>query len=134
MTNHADATTSEKKIRSKRRNRCIRPVAMVATCMLVLNAGIALLLMQWMAPTTVTFDMKGTVDAFMDQTAKKSLSEEQSALLAGRFTESLESSLREYQRKHRAVILVVPSVVAGAEDITDTIQRDVAVRMAGGRQ
>ncbi|AUQ43901.1 type-F conjugative transfer system protein TrbI [Yersinia ruckeri] len=134
MTNQADATTSEKKIRSKRRNRCIRPVAMVAVCMLALNAGIALLLMQWIAPTTVTFDMKGTVDAFMDQTAKKSLSEKQSALLAGRFTESLESSLGEYQRKHRAVILVVPSVVAGAEDITDTIQRDIAVRMAGGHQ
>lgn len=107
---------------------------MVAVCMLALNAGIALLLMQWIAPTTVTFDMKGTVDAFMDQTAKKSLSEKQSALLAGRFTESLESSLGEYQRKHRAVILVVPSVVAGAEDITDTIQRDIAVRMAGGHQ
>lgn len=134
MTNQADATTSEKIIRSKHRNRCIRPIAMVAACMLVLNAGIALLLMQWIAPTTVTFDMKGTVDAFMDQTAKKSLSEEQSTLLAGRFTESLESSLGEYQRKHRAVILVVPSVVAGAEDITDAIQRDVAVRMAGGRQ
>jgi conjugal transfer pilin signal peptidase TrbI len=132
MTTQVDNTAPIKKNRSKRRNRCIRPVAIVAACMIVLNAGIALLLIQWMAPVTVTFDMRGTVDAFMDQTAKKSLSDEQSNRLADRFTEALENSLGEYQRKHRAVILVVPSVVAGAEDVTDKIQRNVAVRMAGG--
>jgi conjugal transfer pilin signal peptidase TrbI len=131
MTTPTNITPSEKKTRSKRRNRCIRPVAIVAACMIVLNAGIALLLIQWMAPVTVTFDMRGTVDAFMDQTAKKSLSDEQSSQLADRFTDALENSVGEYQRKHRAVILVVPSVVAGAEDITDKIQRDVAARMAG---
>lgn len=132
MTTEVDNTTTEQKHRSKRRNRCIRPVAIVAVCMIVLNAGIALLLIQWITPVTVTFDMRGTVDAFMDQTAKKSLSDEQSNQLANRFTEALENSLGEYQRKHRAVILVVPSVVAGAEDVTNKIQQDVAARMAGG--
>lgn len=122
------------KKRSKRRNRCIVPVACVAVCMMLLNAAVTLLLIQWQAPVTVTFDMKGTVDRFMEQTAEHQLSEAQSAALSGRFTQALERSLADYQHRHQALILVAPSVVSGAQDITDAVQQDVSRRMQEGGQ
>jgi len=117
------------KKRSRRRNRCIVPVAIVAGVMLVLNAAIALLLIQWQAPVTVAFDMKGTVDQFMTQTAQHQLTQEQSDALTERFTTALDASLKDYQHRHDALILVAPSVVAGVKDITADIQRDVARQM-----
>lgn len=117
------------KKRSKRRNRCIVPVAIVAGVMLVLNAAIALLLIQWQTPVTVAFDMKGTVDQFMTQTAQHQLTQEQSDALTLRFTTALDASLKDYQHRHDALILVAPSVVSGVKDITADIQRDVARQM-----
>ncbi|TDS84834.1 conjugal transfer pilin signal peptidase TrbI [Rahnella sp. BIGb0236] len=117
------------KKRSKRRNRCIVPVAIVAVAMLMLNAAISLLLIQWQQPVTVAFDMKGTVDQFMTQTAQHQLTQGQSDALTLRFTTALDVSLYDYQRRHDALILVTPSVVTGAKDITADIQRDVARQM-----
>ncbi|MBF7982103.1 MULTISPECIES: type-F conjugative transfer system protein TrbI [Rahnella] len=117
------------KKRSKRRNRCIVPVAVVAAGMIALNAAIALLLIQWQTPVTVTFDMKGTVDQFMTQTAQHQLTQGESDALTLRFTTALDASLKDYQHRHDALILVAPSVVSGVKDITVDIQRDVARRM-----
>lgn len=117
------------KAKRSRRWRCVRPVALVMLCLLVLNTGISLLINQWLTPVTVSFDMKGTIDRFMDQRAGQTLSETRSAQLAAKFSQSLEQSLNAYQRQHRAVILVTPSVVGGAEDITPAIQQAVAQRM-----
>jgi conjugal transfer pilin signal peptidase TrbI len=117
------------KKRSKRRNRCIVPVAIVAGVMLVLNAAIALLLIQWQTPVTVAFDMKGTVDQFMTQTAQHQLTQGQSDALTLSFTTALDASLKDYQHRHDALILVAPSVVSGVKDITADIQRDVARQM-----
>ncbi len=117
------------KKRSKRRNRCIVPVAIVAVAMLMLNAAISLLLIQWQQPVTVAFDMKGTVDQFMTQTAQHQLTQGESDVLTLRFTTALDVSLHDYQRRHDALILVSPSVVAGVKDITADIQRDVARQM-----
>ncbi|THD53510.1 type-F conjugative transfer system protein TrbI [Enterobacteriaceae bacterium ML5] len=97
--------------------------------MLVLNAAIALLLIQWQTPVTVAFDMKGTVDQFMTQTAQHQLTQEQSDALTLRFTTALDASLKDYQHRHDALILVAPSVVSGVKDITADIQRDVARQM-----
>lgn len=117
------------KKRSKRRNRCIVPVAIVAVAMLMLNAAISLLLIQWQQPVTVAFDMKGTVDQFMTQTAQHQLTQGENDVLTLRFTTALDVSLHDYQRRHDALILVSPSVVAGVKDITADIQRDVARQM-----
>lgn len=87
----------------------------------------------WLAlhrtPTPVAFDMKGTIDQFMEQTASQSLTEAQSQQLVARFTQALDASLSAWQQEHRALILVSPSVVRGADDITRTIQHDIATRM-----
>lgn len=119
--------------RRQRRNRCIRQVAIVAFCMLCLNTGVTLLVNQWLTPKTVTFDMKGTIDNFMTQMTAKSLSEETTHVLTRRFNEALVGSLEEYQRNHRAIVLVSSAVVSGAEDVTDDIQAVIAIRMAGGQ-
>ena len=87
----------------------------------------------WLAlhrtPTPVAFDMKGTIDQFMEQSASQSLTEAQSKQLVARFTQALDASLSAWQQEHRALILVSPSVVRGADDITRTIQHDIATRM-----
>ncbi|AVF38079.1 type-F conjugative transfer system protein TrbI [Rahnella sikkimica] len=121
------------KKRSKRRNRCIVPVAIVAGVMLMLNAAIALLLIQWQTPVTVAFDMKGTVDQFMTQTAQHQLTQGESDALTLRFTTALDASLKDYQHRHDALILVAPSVVSGVKDITADIQRDVARQMRAAK-
>jgi len=118
--------------RSVRRNRCVFPVACVCACMVVFNVAVSLLLIQWQQSVTVTFDMKSTVDRFMEQTALHQLSEAQSAALSGRFTQALERSLADYQHRYQALILVSPSVVSGARDITAAVQQDVSHRMQEG--
>lgn len=127
----ADTPVPVKK-RSKRRNRCLIPVACVTAFILALNAAISLFLVQANTPVTVTFDMKGTVDAFMDQSSRKEMSAEQAAQLSARFSDALEKSLSDYQQAHHALVLVAPAVVRGAGDITAEIQQDVATRMRGG--
>lgn len=119
--------------RSKRRNRCLKPVACVVAGIVALNTGIALLLMEWRQPKTVSFDMAGTVNSFMSQAAEKSLDEAQIKALTARFNMALSDSLTAYQREHRAVIIVAPAVVGGAEDITPVVQQTIAEKMAEGK-
>lgn len=119
--------------RSKRRNRCLKPVACVVAGIVALNTGIALLLTEWRQPKTVSFDMAGTVNSFMSQAAAQALDEAQIKALTARFNRALSDSLTAYQRDHRAVIIVAPAVVGGAEDITADIQQSVASRMAEGK-
>lgn len=119
--------------RSKRRNRCLKPVACVVAGMVILNAGIALLLTEWRQPVTVSFDMAGTVNSFMAQAATQSLDEAQIKALTARFNTALSDSLTAYQREHRAVIIVAPAVVGGGEDITPVVQQAIAEKMAEGK-
>lgn len=119
------------KKRSSRRNRCVRQALIAGLIVIGLNAGISMLLNQWQQPVTVSFDMKATIDSFMDSVAKKQLTEQQSTVLAERFNQSLSKSLGDYQRKHNALILAAPAVVSASTDITREIQADIAKRMRG---
>ena len=82
-------------------------------------------------PRVVAFDMKKTLDSFMDSVSQKQLTEAQSKALSDRFNDALEKSLAEYQQQHHVVILVSPAVVQGAPDVTRNIQHDIARRMKG---
>lgn len=108
-------------------------VGILVTAFTLMNAGISLWLIQTHSPTVVAFNMKGTLDAFMDQTAKASLNEAQGAALASRFNTAMTESLAAYQADHQALILVQPAVVGGAQDITAEIQHDIARRMRGAQ-
>ena len=99
---------------------------------LVASAGVSWLTSRLSAPAIASFNMKSTVDAFFDSASRRSLDEAQTKALSERFNASLEASLRDWQVRHRGLILVSPAVVQGAPDITREIQNDVARRMKEG--
>ncbi|MEC9497482.1 type-F conjugative transfer system protein TrbI [Escherichia whittamii] len=127
------ATPEKSPAKCSRRRRYLKSVAGVVAGIIVLNAGVSLLLTEWRQPKTVSFDMAGTVNSFMSQAAAQALDEARIKALTARFNCALSDSLTAYQRDHRAVIIVAPAVVGGAEDITAEIQQSVAARMAEGK-
>ncbi|EFA9401951.1 type-F conjugative transfer system protein TrbI (plasmid) [Escherichia coli] len=130
----SSAGTPEKSpAKCSRRRRYLKSVVGVVAGIIVLNAAVSLLLTEWRQPKTVSFDMAGTVNSFMSQAAAQALDEAQVKALTARFNRALSDSLTAYQRDHRAVIIVAPAVVGGAEDITAEIQQSVAARMAEGK-
>lgn len=84
-------------------------------------------------PEVVTFDMKGTMDIFIQQSAQQNLDEARAKQLVARFNGAMVSSLADWQQKHNAVILVQPAVVSMQQDITTDIREDIALRMKEGK-
>lgn len=105
-------------------------MAGLVVALVAINAGVSALMVEWRTPDVVTFDMKGTIDRFMDQSSRKNLDEATSRALTEHFTTNLNHSIEDWQASHHALILVTPAVVSGASDITVDIQRSVAQRMA----
>ena len=85
-------------------------------------------------PDVVAFDMKGTMDLFIQQTLEQKLPEEQTKVLMTRFNSAMRDSLQEWQDSHHSVILVAPAVVSQQADITQEIRTGIATRMQGERQ
>ena len=98
---------------------------------LATSAFLSRVVLDYSTPRVVAFDMKKTLDSFMDSVSQKQLTEAQSKALSDRFNDALEKSLAEYQQQHHVVILVSPAVVQGAPDVTRNIQHDIAGRMKG---
>jgi len=80
-------------------------------------------------PVVVTFDMKGTMDLFMQQSVQLKLDEASTKALTQRFSSALKQSLVDWQKDHHAIILVAPAVVSQQTDITATIRSDINRRM-----
>ena len=110
-----------------------RASVIVALVLFVLatSAFLSRVVLEYSTPRVVAFDMKKTLDSFMDRVSQKQLTEAQSKALSDRFNDALEKSLAEYQQQHHVVILVSPAVVQGAPDVTRNIQHDIARRMKG---
>ncbi len=83
-------------------------------------------------PQIVTFDMKGTIDLFMQQSAQQNQDEQKARILTERFNQALTESLVNWQSEHNATILVAPAVIATKKDITRDIRIDIAKRMEKG--
>ena len=101
---------------------------------LACNVMLTRVMLAYTTPRVVAFDMKKTLDSFMDSVSQKPLTEAQSKALSDRFNDALEKSLADYQQQHHVLILVSPAVVQGASDVTRTIQHDIARRMKGAQQ
>ena len=101
---------------------------------LATSAFLSRVVLEYSTPRVVAFDMKKTLDSFMDSVSQKPLTEAQSKALSDRFNDALEKSLADYQQQHHVLILVSPAVVQGASDVTRTIQHDIARRMKGVRE
>ncbi|WP_350262703.1 TrbI F-type domain-containing protein (plasmid) [Pantoea sp. BJ2] len=108
-------------------------VTCIATSMLLsvgLCAGAWYL---WLKPPAlVTFDMKGTTNALIRQTAKLDLTDDQRKALLTRFDRSVTTATAEYASEHGAAILVSPAVVTGLPDATPEIQARLAELMKAG--
>lgn len=96
---------------------------------LAATVAISLLTVRLATPVIVTFDMKGTVDMFMQQSAQQKLEEATAKMLTRRFNAALTQSLSDWQRDHNVVILVSPAVVSTQGDITPQIRNEIAQRM-----
>ncbi|WP_275555790.1 TrbI F-type domain-containing protein [Mixta sp. Marseille-Q2659] len=80
-------------------------------------------------PTLVTFDMKGTTNALIRQSATLDLTDEQRRALLRRFDRSVTTATAEYATERGAAILVSPAVVTGLPDATPEIQARLAELM-----
>lgn len=108
----------------------------LVVCMLVsqiILTGIGWLVIKAGTPEVVTFDMKGTWDIFMQQSAQQKLDEEKAKSLVTRFNRAMSDSLTDWQKTHNVIILVQPAVVSAQQDITTDIRNDIAVRMQEGK-
>jgi len=108
----------------------------LGVCMLVsqmIMTGISWIVIKADTPEVVTFDMKGTWDMFMQQSAQQKLDEAKAKALVTRFNLAMSDSLTDWQKKHNVIILVQPAVVSAQQDITTDIRNDIAVRMQEGK-
>ncbi|HHT3529929.1 type-F conjugative transfer system protein TrbI [Enterobacter sp. R4-368] len=99
----------------------------------MIMTGIGWLVIKAGIPEVVTFDMKGTWDIFMQQSAQQKLDEEKAKALVTRFNRAMSDSLADWQKKHNVIILVQPAVVSAQQDISSDIRNDIAVRMQEGK-
>ncbi|MDQ4429104.1 type-F conjugative transfer system protein TrbI [Yokenella regensburgei] len=106
----------------------------VACVQLAIVIGIAWATARAVTTEVVTFDMKGTMDLFIQQTLAQKVPEEQSKVLMTRFNRAMNDSLQEWQDGHNAIILVAPAVVSRQADITQYIRTDIAQRMQSGKE
>lgn len=106
---------------------------LVISAVLAVTVAVSLVTVRLSTPDVVTFDMKGTMDAFLQQTAQLSLDEPQTKALVANFNAALSHSLEDWQARHHAIILVAPAVVSSQHDITAEIQNTVARTMKGKR-
>ncbi|EHV9142510.1 type-F conjugative transfer system protein TrbI [Salmonella enterica] len=103
----------------------------LAACVLVSQmfwTGITVAYIKLTAPEIVVFDMKGTIDLFMQQSAQLQLDEDKAKALTTRFNMAMSDSLDEWQTSHNAIILVKPASVSPLPDITTEIRSDIARR------
>lgn len=120
---------------NRRRLQCLKAMGFFMVIAVVLSFSVSIFVYRWLAPTTVIFDMTETISQFQQQmagqfNADSPMSEQQIANATQRFQLALSESLTDYQQSHRALILVSPAVVMGAEDITVHIQAVIADKMA----
>lgn len=99
------------------------------TAALTATVAISLLTVRLATPAIVTFDMKGTMDMFMQQSAQQKLDEASAKVLTRRFNAALTQSLSDWQQEHNVIILVSPAVVSAQPDITSQIRNEIAQRM-----
>lgn len=105
----------------------------LAIAALLAMTGVAYVTAKAVTPEVVVFDMKGTVDLFIQQSSQMKLDEAKAGVLTARFNTALNDSLRDWQTDHEAIVLVKPAVISTQSDITAEIQADIARRMQEGQ-
>lgn len=90
---------------------------------LTLSLGINCMINYLMMPKVVQFDLKGTVNLFTSEIAlSKNITPDQAQAMSTAFPDAIEKAVAVYAKTHRAIVLVSPAVMGGAEDVTKPIQ------------
>lgn len=84
-------------------------------------------------PTIVSFDLKGTTNKFLTQSAKLNLNEQQQQVLLSRYNENISRVLTQRATREKEVIVVQAAAAAGVKDITPWVEHELSVAMKGGR-
>ena len=100
---------------------------------LLVMTGVAYVTAKAVTPEVVVFDIKGTVDLFMQQSAQLQLDENRAKAMTQQFNAALTGSLDAWQSSHNAIVLVKPAVMSPQRDITNEIRADIARRIQGGQ-
>lgn len=100
---------------------------------LVIMVTVSMVTVRLATPQVVTFDMKGTLDLFLQQTAQQKLDNVKMKAVVTDFNAAMADSLYAWQSAHNAIILVQPAVVSVQHDITPDIRNDIARRMQAGQ-
>jgi conjugal transfer pilin signal peptidase TrbI len=108
-------------------------VGLLAAAGILAMTSVAYVTAKAVTPEVVVFDMKGTVDLFIQQSAQLQLDEDKARAMTARFNSALTDSLGEWQASHNAIILVKPAVMSPQRDITNEIRADIARRTQGGQ-
>ncbi|MEN4051968.1 type-F conjugative transfer system protein TrbI [Serratia marcescens] len=97
----------------------------------LLTLGTAVVIWEcWLKPPTlVSFDMKGTTDQFLVQSAKLNLTNEQRDVLLGRFNRKLTQVIERWSAEHHQLVIVRPAAVSGVDDVTPQIRHELAQAM-----
>ena len=94
--------------------------------LLLVGANIAAMFVWRMydpAPRLVTVDLDGTVQTFIAETAESDLSDDGKRARTETFARELDRALQGLAARRRMVILPAPTVIAGAQDITEAVRR-----------
>ena len=86
--------------------------SMLGLAGLLVMTGVAYVTAKAVTPEVVVFDMKGTVDLFMQQSAQLQLDENRAKSMTQQFNAALTGSLDAWQSSHNAIVLVKPAVMS----------------------
>lgn len=100
-------------------------------CAVLITVALWLLFLQ--PPKLVAFDMKGTTDRFLLQSARLKLSDTERTALLQRYNQKLNQVLTARAASQHEVIVVSAAAVAGLPDVTPQIRKDLAAAMQGGQ-
>jgi conjugal transfer pilin signal peptidase TrbI len=104
-------------------------VTVLLSSLLTLGAGVAAWECWLKPPTLVSFDLKGTTDQFLVQSAKLNLTNEQRDVLLGRFNRNLTQVIDRWSAEHHQLVIVRPAAVSGMEDVSPQIRHELALAM-----
>ncbi len=80
-------------------------------------------------PQTVMFDIRGTLDRYQEQLLEAGFSDDQHRSQLATFDHHLRRILEEYAQTHHLTIVVPAAVIAGAPDMTATLQHHIIEEM-----
>lgn len=78
----------------------------------------------------VSFNMKDTINSFLEQVSKNNLDDEKITEITKKFNRSLDYAITSYANDNNVLILVNQAVVKGSDDVTDKIQYLIAENMS----